>query len=56
VFLAQYSNIAFIIPLSTSNLKDTFLKWTGLVDSPYTDFTQDWYEQVGFTIIITVAI
>lgn len=51
----QFVNKGIILVVATANLKYTFLKFTGLTHSPYNDFTQDWYEQIGYTIIMAMT-
>jgi len=54
VFFSQFVNIAIIIALANANMKYGILSFTGLDESPYTDFTQNWYDYVGFTIALTM--
>ena len=48
VFISQFINTAFVLPLASANLKDTPLKFLGPVaDNLYKDFNLKWYEDVG---------
>jgi len=54
VTIVQFVNNGVIIALSTANYTHTVFKWTGLNNGPYTDFNQDWYDNVGFMIVLTI--
>ena len=48
VFVSQFVNTAFVLPLATANLKDTPLNPLGyVIDNLYKDFTLGWYKNVG---------
>ena len=57
VFIVQFFNTAILLLLVNANLSETRL-WglNKIFTGPYTDFSQDWYNDVGVIIVSTMVI
>ena len=55
VFLSQYANTGLILLLANANFENTPLDFIN-IRNQFSDFTNDWYRQVGSTIVQTMII
>lgn len=56
IFLCQYVNTAIVLPLSNANFKNTNIKVLSYFDGQYSDFTQQWYLDIGSSLVNTLWI
>lgn len=57
VFIAYYFNTGFVLLLSSANLKETYIPFfKDEIQGQYTDFSDEWYRDIGINIIKTMII
>lgn len=56
VFICQFFNTGILLPLSNANFKKTNISLLSSFNGLYTDFTSEWYRDVGMDIVNTMFI
>lgn len=55
VFVSQYANTGLLLTVAHADLQNTEFSWIPLTNL-YSDFSKDWYLDVGGQIIITMGL
>jgi hypothetical protein len=57
IFIAQFFNTAILLLLANADFKYSILYWVPLFDTgQYTDLTQEWYNDIGSSLVTTMLI
>lgn len=56
VFISTFFNTAILLLLTNANLSETFLKFLPVHEGIFTDLTQNWYLDIGPSLVQTMLI
>lgn len=56
VFISTFFNTAILLLLTNANLSDSFLRFIPINDGQFTDLTQNWYLDIGPSLVMTMLI
>jgi len=56
VFIAQFFNTGLVLLLVEANFTETFTFASGIFEGQFSDYSESWYQKVGYTLTQTMII